>query len=39
MGDNGRLQYFRFCLFKMYVSVVFVIRRLYNAVSLTLVGE
>ena len=24
MGDNGRLQYLRFCLFEMYVNVVFV---------------
>ena len=38
-GDNGRLQYLRFCLFEMYVSVVFVIRCLYSAVSLTLVRE
>ena len=39
IGDNGRLQYLRFCLFEMYVSVVFVIRRLYRAMSLTLVRE
>ena len=39
MGDNGRLQYLRFCLFEMYVHVVFVIRYLYSAVSLTLVRE
>ena len=30
-----RLQYLRFCLFEMYVNVVFVIRCLYSAVSLT----
>ena len=35
----ARLQYLRFCLFEMYVSVVFVIRCLYSAVSLTLVRE
>ena len=29
----------RFCLFEMYVNVVFVIRCLYSAVSLTLVKE
>ena len=29
----------RFCLFEMYVSVVFVIRCLYGAVSLTLVRK
>ena len=23
IGDNGRLQYLRFCLFEMYVSVLF----------------
>ena len=34
-----RLQYLRFSLFEMYVSVVFVIRCLYSAVSLTLVRE
>ena len=39
MGDNGRLQYLRFCLFEMYVNVVFVIRCLYSAASLTLVRE
>ena len=33
------LQYLRFPLFEMYVNVVFVIRRLYSAVSLTLVRE
>ena len=33
----GKLQYLR--LFEMYVSVVFVIRCLYSAVSLTLVRE
>ena len=35
----ARLQYLRFCLFEMYVSVVFVIRCLCSAVSLTLVRE
>ena len=35
----ARLQYLRLCLFKMYVNVVFVIRCLYSAVSLTLVKE
>ena len=35
----GRLQYLRFCLFEMYVNVVFGIRYLYSAVSLTLVKE
>ena len=35
----ARLQYLRFCLFEMYVSVVFVIRCLYSAVSLTLMKE
>ena len=39
IGDNGILQYLRFYLFEMYVSVVFVIRCLYSAVSLTLVRE
>ena len=39
IGDNGRLQYLRFYLFEMYVSVVFVINCLYNAVILTLVRE
>ena len=34
-----RLQYLRFSLFEMYVSVDFVIRCLYSAVSLTLVRE
>ena len=29
----------RFCLFEMYVCVVFVVRSLYSAVSLTLVRE
>ena len=33
------LQYFRFCLFQMYVNVVFVIICLYSAVNLTLVKE
>ena len=33
----ARLQHLKFCLFEMYVNVVFVIRRLYSAVSLTLV--
>ena len=35
IGDNSILQYLRFCLFEMYVNVVFVIRCLYSAVSLT----
>ena len=35
----ARLQYLRFCLFEMYVNVIFVIRCLYSAVSLTLVKE
>ena len=39
IGDNGRLQYLIFCLFEIYVSVVFVIRCLYSAVNLTLVRE
>ena len=39
IGDNGRLQYLKFCLFELYVNVVFVIRCLYSAVSLTLVRE
>ena len=39
IGDNNRLQYLRFCLFEMYVNVVFVIRCFYSAVSLTLVRE
>ena len=39
IGDNGRLQYLRFCLLEMYVNVVFVMRCLYSAVSLTLVRE
>ena len=39
IGDNGRLQYLTFCLFEVYVSVVFVIRCLYSAVSSTLVKE
>ena len=30
IGDNGRLKYLRFCLFEMYVNVVFVIRCLYS---------
>ena len=38
-SDNGRLQYLRFCLFEMYVNVVFVIRCLYSTVSLTLDRE
>ena len=33
----ARLQYLRFCLFEICVSVVFVIRSLYSTVSLTLV--
>ena len=39
VGDNGRQQYLKFCLFEMYVSVVFAIRFLYSAVSLALVKE
>ena len=39
IGDNGRLQYLRSCLFEIYVSVGFAIRCLYSAVSLTLVRE
>ena len=39
IGDNGRQQYLRFCLFEMYVNEGFVIRCLYSAVSLTLVRE
>ena len=39
IDDNGRLQYLRFCLFEMYVNVVFVARRLYSVVSFTLVRE
>ena len=35
----ARLQYLRFCLFEMYVNVVFVIRCMHSAVSLTLVKE
>ena len=35
----ARLQYFRYCLFEMYVNVVFVIRCLYSAASFTLVKE
>ena len=35
----ARLQYLWFCLFEIYVNVVFVIRCLYSAVSLTLVKE
>ena len=31
------VQYLRFCLLEMYVNVVFVIRYLYSAASLTLV--
>ena len=38
-GDNGRLQYLKFCLSEMYVNVFFVIRCLYGAVSLTVVRE
>ena len=38
IGDNGRLQYLRLFV-EMYVNVVFVIRLLYSAVSLTLVRE
>ena len=34
-----KLQYLRFCLFEMYINVVFVIRCLYSTVSLTLVRE
>ena len=39
IGDNGRLQYLRLCLFAIYVNVVFVIRCYYSAASLTLVRE
>ena len=39
IGDNDKLQYLRFCLFEMYVSMGFVIRCLYSAVSLALVRE
>ena len=35
----ARLQYLRFCLFEMYVNVVFVIRCLYSTVGLTLVKK
>ena len=35
----ARLQYLRFCLFEMYLNVVFVIGCLCSAVSLTLVIE
>ena len=35
----ARLQYLRVCLIEVCVNVVFVIRRLYSAVSLTLVKE
>ena len=35
----ARLQYLRFCLSEMYVNVLFVIRCLYSAMSLTLVKE
>ena len=38
-NDLFRLQYLRFSLFHIYVNMVFVIRRLYSAVSLTLVRE
>ena len=34
-----RLQYLRLCLFETYASVLFVIRCLYSAVSVTLVRE
>ena len=37
IGDNGRLQYLRFCLFEMSVSVFLLC--LYSAVSLTLVRK
>ena len=39
LGDNGRLQYLRFCLLKCMLMFFFVIRCLYSAVSLTLVRE
>ena len=39
IDDNGRLQNLRFCLFEMYVNVVFVISCLYSTASLTLVRE
>ena len=39
IGENGRLQYLRFCLFELYVNVVFVKRYLYSAVSLIVVRE
>ena len=35
----ARLQYLRFCWFEMYVNMIFVIRCLYSAVSLTPVRE
>ena len=35
----AKLQYLRFCLFEVHVSVVFVIRCLYSTMSLTLVKE
>ena len=35
----ARLQHLRFCLFEMYVNVVFLIKCLHSAVSLTLVKE
>ena len=35
----ARLQHLKFCLFEMYVNVVFVIRCVYSAVSLILVKE
>ena len=38
-NENGLVTYLRFCLFEMYVNVVFVVRCLYSAVSLTLVRE
>ena len=39
IGNNGRLQHLRLCLLKCILTVVFVIRCLYRAVSLTLVRE
>ena len=35
----ARLQHLRFCLFEMFVNVVFVMRCLYSTVSLLLVKE
>ena len=29
----ARLEYLRFCSFEMYVNMIFIIRRLYSAVS------